>query len=56
VGLRRRHADVDLFGVGARPAQQPRRDQMIVQNDVSRFEVLEAANGHEPGIAGAGAD
>ena len=50
--LRRRDAEVDFLGVGARVAQHSRRDEMVVQHHVRRFEALQPANGDEPGITG----
>ena len=38
--LRRRDADVDLLGVGARVAEQARVHQVVVQHDVGRREAL----------------
>jgi len=54
--LRRGGADVDLLGIGPRGPQQPRRHEVIVQNDVRGSEILQSADGDQPWIAGAGAD
>ena len=54
--LRRRDADVDLFRIGARGAQEARRHEMVVQHDVRRLEALQAANGDEHRIARSRAD
>ena len=54
--LRRGDADVDLLRVGARVAQQPRVDEVVVQHDVGRGQVLQPADGDQARIARAGAD
>ena len=54
--LRRRHADVNLLRVGPRISQQPRRDEMVVQDDIRRRKTLHSANGNQPGVTRAGAD
>ena len=54
--LRRRRADVDVLGVRRAPAQQPRVDVVVVDDDVGRLEVAQPAHGDQAGIAGAGAD
>jgi hypothetical protein len=54
--LRRGEADVDLFGVRARVTEQARGHDVVVEDDIRRGEVLQAAHGHQSGISGAGAD
>ena len=54
--LGRRMADVDHLGVRPGVAEQPRVNQMVVQHDVGRLEIPQAANGDEPWIAGARAN
>ena len=55
-GARRRRADVDLLGVGARRAQQPRVDLVVVDHDVGRLELALAADADQARIPGPGAD
>ena len=54
--LRRRKPDVDLLGVLARIAKQPRMDEMIVEHDVGGGEMAKAAYADESRIAGSCAD
>ncbi len=54
--LRRRDTDVDLLGVRTRVPQQAWRHDVIVENDVRRGEVLQAAHSYQSGIARARAD
>ena len=54
--LGRREAQVDLFGILARIAEQARMHEMVVQHDIGGGEIAESSDADEPGIAGAGAD
>ena len=54
--LRGGHADVDLFRIRPRGAQQAGRHEMVVQHDVGGRQALQTADGHEAGVAGPRAD
>ena len=50
--LRRRHAHVDLLGVGARVAQHSRVHEVVVQHHIRRCQALLPAQGDDPGSPG----
>jgi hypothetical protein len=54
--LRRRRADVDELGAPPRVEQQPRRHQVVVDDDVGPLQAGEPVHGDEPRVAGTRAD
>jgi hypothetical protein len=53
---RRSRPDVDPFRVGARRAQQPRVDLVVVDHDVGRLEMPQATDRNEAWVSGTRAD
>src|SRR5215467_2053672 len=52
--LRRRRSDIDELGSLPRVFQKSPRNEMVIDDDVGRAEMIESVNGDEAGIAGTG--